>query len=225
MKTTAYLEELLELEFHGTAIPNLADNAASSPATNLYAALHTTRPGPSGTQATGECAYTGYSRVAAARNSGKFTVSGGVVTLASDISFGLRTDTGTEIAKYWSLGTGASGATRIMRYGIIGSFIDEFNVDDYSGYLNLSVRAPALVVNDQVLIEPLFGSGLPPNLSEGTTYYVKSVIGNQVQLSLTQGGAVYIASFGGGFLYKSTPITIVSGVTPVLGTGTTIVEG
>lgn len=40
---TAYLENaVLKLLFQATAIANFADNAASSPATNLYISLHTT---------------------------------------------------------------------------------------------------------------------------------------------------------------------------------------
>ena len=58
------------------AIANLADNAASSPLTNLYVALHTADPGESGTQSTNEISYTSYARVAVARSSAGWTVTG-----------------------------------------------------------------------------------------------------------------------------------------------------
>jgi hypothetical protein len=42
---------LLKLIFNAVAIANIADNAAASPLTNLFWALHTADPGDAGTQA------------------------------------------------------------------------------------------------------------------------------------------------------------------------------
>ncbi len=41
----------------------IADNAATSPITNLYVSLHTGDPGEAGDQTTSEAAYTSYARV------------------------------------------------------------------------------------------------------------------------------------------------------------------
>lgn len=90
---TAYLENaVLKLLFNSTAIANFADNASSSPATNLYISLHTTDPTdtPATEQTTGETNYTGYARQAVARNSGGWTITGSVASPVAPINFGTR---------------------------------------------------------------------------------------------------------------------------------------
>jgi hypothetical protein len=67
---------ILVLIFNATAWANYADNAASSPQTNVGVALHTADPGTAGTQSTSEVGYTSYTRVNVARTSGGWTVSG-----------------------------------------------------------------------------------------------------------------------------------------------------
>jgi hypothetical protein len=52
-KSNAFETDLLGLIFNGTAITTIADNAASTPLTNLYLALHTADPGEAGNQ--GNC--------------------------------------------------------------------------------------------------------------------------------------------------------------------------
>ena len=47
---TTTANNILKLYLNATAIANIADNAASSPNTNLYVALHTADPGAGGTQ-------------------------------------------------------------------------------------------------------------------------------------------------------------------------------
>ena len=70
-KGNTFENDLLGLIFNGTAIANLADDAATSPLTELYVSLHTADPGEAGDQTTNECAYTSYARVAVARTSSK----------------------------------------------------------------------------------------------------------------------------------------------------------
>jgi len=108
----------LELIFNGTAIANLADDAGTSPLTDLYLALHTADPGEAGNQETSECAYTSYARVAVARTSGGWTVTGNSVSPAANIDFPAATG-GTETATHVSVGTAASGAGKILYYGAI----------------------------------------------------------------------------------------------------------
>lgn len=79
--------DLAKLIFQGTAVANIADNAAASPLTNLYLALHTADPTGSGSQTTSEANYNGYARQAVSRNSGGFSISGGIVSLVSNCSF------------------------------------------------------------------------------------------------------------------------------------------
>lgn len=84
-KGTTFDNDLLKLIFNGTAIANLADNAASSPYTNLYLSLHTADPTSAGNQTSSETSYTNYARVAVTRNTGGWTVSTNQVSNAAVI--------------------------------------------------------------------------------------------------------------------------------------------
>lgn len=117
-KSNSFESSLVALIFNGTAIANLADNAASGPLTNLYLSLHTSDPGEAGSQATNECAYTSYARVAVARTSGGWTVSGGVATLVDDQHFPAATG-GSETATHFGVGTAASGAGVLLYSGTL----------------------------------------------------------------------------------------------------------
>lgn len=79
--------DVAKLFLNGTAISNIADNAAASPLTNLYLALHTADPTGAGNQTSGEANYNGYARQAVSRSNSGFTVSGSVANLTSNVSF------------------------------------------------------------------------------------------------------------------------------------------
>src|SRR5262245_35265390 len=53
-KANTFDNDLLKLIFNATPIANIADNAATSPLTNLYLSLHTADPGAGGNQTTNE---------------------------------------------------------------------------------------------------------------------------------------------------------------------------
>jgi hypothetical protein len=115
-KATTFDNDLLKLIFNGTPIPNLADNAATSPLTNLYASLHTADPGVGGTQTTSEAAYTSYARVAISRTSSGFTVSTNTCTLTASVTFPTPTG-GSETETYFAIGTASSGTGKILYRG------------------------------------------------------------------------------------------------------------
>lgn len=117
-KSNTFENDFLKLIFNATAIANIADNAASSPLTNLYVSLHTADPGEAGSQTTSECAYTSYARAAVARTSGGWTVTANSVSPASAITFPTCTG-GTEIATHAAIGTASSGAGKILYSGSI----------------------------------------------------------------------------------------------------------
>ena len=117
-KGNTFENDLLLLIFNGTAIANIADNAASSPLTNLYVSLHTADPGEAGSQTASECAYTSYARVAVARTSGGWTVSSNQVVPAAIISFPTATG-GSETASHFGVGTASSGAGKLLYSGIV----------------------------------------------------------------------------------------------------------
>lgn len=113
----------LKLLFNATAWANIADNAATSPLTNLYVSLHTADPGDSGSQTTSEISYTGYSRVAVARTTGGWTVTAGSVSPVAAITFGQMTAGTGGTATYWAVGTASSGAGNLLYSGAISPTI------------------------------------------------------------------------------------------------------
>lgn len=117
-KTNALETDLLELLFNATALADLAENDATSPATNLYVSLHTADPGEAGSQTTNEADYTSYARVAVARTSGGWTVSGNSVSPAAEISFPACTG-GTNTITHFGVGVASSGAGYLMYKGTV----------------------------------------------------------------------------------------------------------
>ena len=117
-KSAAFENDILKLIFQATGIALIADNAASTPLTQLFLALHTADPTDAGTQASNECNYTGYARVGVNRNSGGFTVTGSSVSPAATISFPACTG-GSNTATHFSIGTLSSGAGKILYSGTI----------------------------------------------------------------------------------------------------------
>ena len=126
-KGATFDNDWLKLIFNATAIANIADNAASSPLTNLYVALHTADPTSAGNQTTSEATYTGYARVAVARTSGGFTVTTNSVSPAATISFPACSG-GTNTITNFSIGTASSGAGKILYSGTVPP-----NISDASG--------------------------------------------------------------------------------------------
>lgn len=121
-KSNTFCNDWLKLVFNATATANLADNAGTSPLTNLYVSLHTADPGAGGNQSTSETGYTGYSRVAVARTSGGWTVSSNSVSPVADITFG-ACSAGTATITHWAVGTASSGAGKILYSGTVSPSI------------------------------------------------------------------------------------------------------
>lgn len=115
-KGNTFETDLLKLIFQAVAIANIADNAGTSPLTNLYVSLHTADPGEAGSQTTSECSYGAYARQAVARTSGGWSVSSGVASPVADIVFPTATS-GTQTAAYWAVGTAVSGAGKVLYSG------------------------------------------------------------------------------------------------------------
>lgn len=117
-KGDTFENDWLKLIFQATAIANIADNAGTSPLTNLYASLHTADPGESGSQTTSEAAYTSYARVAVARTSGGWTVTANSVSPAATISFPACTGS-TSTVTHFAVGTASSGTGKILYSGTV----------------------------------------------------------------------------------------------------------
>lgn len=222
-KGTTSSNDYLRLVYNATAIGNIADNAAASPLTNLQVSLHSAYPGVGGDQTTGEISYTGYARVAVARSGSGWTVTGNSVSPVAQINFGQCTG-GTATASFFAVGTAASGAGKLLHFGPIGTKLGPFTALA-AGDLITIPGLSGVAVDDRIAFFNADPAGLPTGIAEGTVYWVKTVSGNDITVSTTQGGAtVDITAAGDGLAWKITPIAISSGVTPGLGTGSTIVD-
>jgi hypothetical protein len=105
------------------ALTNIGDAGGllpSSTAGSLYVSLHSADPGEAGAQNTSEVSYTGYARVAVARSSSGWDVSGAVASNHAAITFGADTS-GTVTATYIGVGTDSSGAGHLLYSGAITS--------------------------------------------------------------------------------------------------------
>ena len=118
-KSNVFENDLLKLIFNATPIAGLADNAASSPVTNLYLALHTADPGEAGDQTTSEISYTGYTRLAVLRTTGGWTVTGNSVSPVANVIFPEMTGGAGSVATHASIGTASSGAGKILYKGAL----------------------------------------------------------------------------------------------------------
>lgn len=221
-KGNTFENDVLKLIYNATAIANIADNAASSPLTNIYWALHTADPGEAGAQNANECAYGSYARVAVARTTGGHTVTNNSVSPVAEIQFPEATS-GSESALFFSTGVASSGATKILHKGPIGSVLGPFTAATSDTITNPGLSG--LSVDDRITFFATEGSALPTGITEGTVYWVKTASGDAVTISTTQGGGTLdITAVGDGIAFKVTPIVISAGVRPILKTTTTIKE-
>jgi hypothetical protein len=120
-KGNTFENDLLQLIFNNVDIADIGDASGlqnSATTGSLYVALHTADPGEGGTAQTSECAYGSYARVAVARNSGGWTVSGNSVTNTAQIQFP-ECSSGSEVVTYVSITTAGSGATKILYSGAL----------------------------------------------------------------------------------------------------------
>lgn len=211
-KGNTFENDLLKLIFNATAIANLADNAVGSPLASLFVALHTADPGEAGDQTNSEATYTGYARVTTARTTGGWTVANNQVINAVTITFPNCT-AGTSTVTHWSIGVAASGPSKILYNGpIAGAQVlatGKASTD--------AVTAPghALAVNDQAAVVAIPGASLPGGLSDGQLVFIRTVSGNDLTLSATQGGSqLDITTDGAMALQKEAALTVSSTNTP-----------
>lgn len=118
-KSNTFEQDILKLIFNGVPIPNLADNATSSPATHLYLSLHTADPGEAGDQSTSEVSYTGYARVPVQRTPAGWVVTGNSVSPAQPIEFGEMTAGVPGTAVYAAVGVAQTGTGKILYRGAL----------------------------------------------------------------------------------------------------------
>lgn len=122
-KSTSLCNSLLALLYNATPIANVADNAGSSPMTNVHMSLHTGALVAASTQSTNETAYTNYLRVAVPRTTGGWTApSGGATGNTAAIDFAQCGVTGATIS-HASTGKDISGAGIYWHTGALNATI------------------------------------------------------------------------------------------------------
>jgi hypothetical protein len=119
-KGNTFENDLMLLLFNATAIANIADNAASSPLTNLYVSLHTADPGEAGNQTTNEATYTSYARVAVARSGSGWTVTNNQAVNAALVQFPQCTG-GSNTITHVAVGTAASSTGKLLYKGALSA--------------------------------------------------------------------------------------------------------
>lgn len=134
--SAAAANALLLLIFNATNWANYADNAGTTPQTQIGNALHTSDPLTGGTASTNEMGtannssgYVNYTRINVARTSGGWTVTANAVSPAGVINFptGPASAGGTGVASYWSLSKSnaspPTGAQALLYWGPISPTI------------------------------------------------------------------------------------------------------
>lgn len=211
----------------------LAQNAAS-PATNLYISLHNSAPGNAGSQTTGETAYTNYARQGVVRSSAGWTVTQGSGTTFSSVSNAAAVNFATcgasgDTLTHWGLGLSSSGAGTLLAWGPLGPTAGP----DVS--FECTLASPGVITcygytptnNDRVMVAQLQGTqGLPTGFTEGTIYFAANSSGQTCTLSTTAANAnpVNTSSTGQGIIYKCSPLSVSSGITPSIAIGGMVIQ-
>lgn len=224
-KTNTFENELLLHIFQNADIALIGDAAGlqnSAAAGNLYLSLHTAEPAEGGDQSSNEAAYTNYARVAVVRSSSGWTVAANQVSNAAAINFPACGLTGATIT-HFGIGTDVSGAGKLLYKGPLGTVIQGPFTALATGEL-ITISGHTLAVDERVAFYPIFGSALPTGITEGTIYWVKTVSGNDITVSTTQGGAaVDITAAGDGIAIEAAVLSVSQGVTPSFAIGTLVV--
>lgn len=220
--TNTFENDLLLLQYNNTDIANIGDATGlrgSSTAGSFYISLHTAWPGETGDQESDESDYISYARVAVARSSAGFTVSGNSVSNAAAVTFPKCTG-GTSEVFYFGIGTDSSGAGNLKEWGCLGTNKGPCAVDDPSTN-DVIIPGHGLSVDDRVAFFAIPGATLPTGITEGTVYFVKTVTDtDNVIVAETSGGtAVDITAVGAGVAFKMVSLTISNNITPVFAIG------
>lgn len=206
--------ELLDHLFLNTAIANVGDASGLQPAAaagSLYLALHTADPGAGGSQNTSEATYGGYARIAIARTSGGFTRTGQTISNTAEVAAPACTS-GSETLTHWSIGTASSGAGKILFSGPLATGVKAFTVKTND---TLTIPGNAFAVDDRVVLSSIAGLTFPTGPTAGVVYWVKTVSGDDVTLSATQGGATLdVTAVGSGRIALSKQVSVSAGITP-----------
>ena len=214
----AYETALLTLEFNNTNIANVGDATGlrgSSTAGSFYVALHTADPGEAGDQTSNECTFTSYARQAVARTSGGWTISGNAVSNTAAINFAQNTGS-DETATHFSIGVASSGASVNVRYGPLVATGAVWQPFTATAADTITVPGHTFSVDDRICLVEAYDSTIATGITRGTIYWVKTVSGNDITISTTQGGSTLdVTAAGSGVCVEAKPLTIRGGIDAV----------
>ncbi len=139
-KSNTFEDGLLNLIFLNTALANIGDTSGIQPSSTagyVYLSLFVSDPTDEDTGT--EASYTGYERVAVARNSSNWDVTDGVATNKQEISFPESTGT-TQTVSYLGIHTASTGGDLIYSsaLGTTTSIPTNFIPIFYIGSLSIS---------------------------------------------------------------------------------------
>lgn len=120
-KSNAWETALLQHLFQNANVANIGDATGlrgSTSAGSLYISLHTSDPGEGGSQTTNEATYTSYARVAVARTSGAWDVTGNNASNLAAINFPQCTG-GSNTITHFGIGTDPTGAGTLLYKGAL----------------------------------------------------------------------------------------------------------
>lgn len=215
-KSNSMENAMLLLFFNNTSFANIGDAGGlrnSVAPGSLFVSLHTADPGEAGTQATNEATYTGYARKAVARSGAGWTVATNTVSNTAAITFDPCT-AGSNAITHFGIGTDLSGVGTLLYKNTLSTSNQGPFTAVAVGDL-ITIPGHTLAVSDRVAFFAAFGSTLPGGITEGTQYFVKTVAGNDITISATDGGVVIdITTAGDGVVYKASSLAISAGITP-----------
>jgi hypothetical protein len=199
MSFTNTLEGLLANEVLG--------GVGYTPPATVYASLHSAWPteGAVGAELSGN----NYSRVAVTNNTTNWP-NYGSDQKASNIAINFPTASGNWLeAVAFALWDDPTAGNMLMRAWLGPDPPRIFTATTADVF---TAPGHGLSVDDRVAVLATPGATLPTGVSEGTLYWVKTVSGDTVTLSTTQGGATLdITVAGSGFLKRVVPKTVASG--------------
>lgn len=214
-KSNQFENDLLKHIFQNAALTLIGDAAGllpSAAAGSLYVSLHTADPGEAGDQTTSEATYTGYARIAVARSAGGWTVTNNLVENTAAVTYAQCTG-GANTVTHFGIGTASSGAGKLLYKGSLGASAQgpfTAKVDD-----TITIPGHTLIVDNLAAFYAAYGSSLPTGITEGVQYFVKTVTGDDITISTTQGGATLnITAVGDGVVYKAASLAVSNGITP-----------
>jgi hypothetical protein len=120
--TNAAETAILQLLFENANWANIGDATGlrgSTAAGDWFVSLHTADPGETGTQTTSEISYTGYARMAVARSTAGWTVTGASVVPDANIDFGAMTGGAGGTVTHFGIGTALSGTGNLIFKGTV----------------------------------------------------------------------------------------------------------